>query len=192
MAIAALKAVGWKTAGIKPEAPRFVLIAAPHTTNWDLPYMVAAAWAVGTRLRWLGKHTLFAPPHGALFSWLGGIPVRRSERHDMVTRMAELLQSDDEFALVVPPEGTRSATEYWKSGFYHIAREANVPVVMGFLDYKHRVAGFGPSFIPTGNTRADMDQVRAFYADKAPKYPEKFLRPQLREESEEVETRQSA
>jgi 1-acyl-sn-glycerol-3-phosphate acyltransferase len=177
-----LRLTGWAPEGELPRAERFVLIAAPHTSNWDLAYLLALAEVYGLRVSWMGKHTLFRPPFGALFRTLGGIPIRRHERGDRVTAMAKEFAARDRFALVVPSEATRSWAPYWKSGFYHIARQAEVPIVLGFLDYRRRRGGFGPSLLPTGNVAKDMDVIRAFYADKVGKHPEQFGPVRLREE----------
>jgi 1-acyl-sn-glycerol-3-phosphate acyltransferase len=158
------------------------LIAAPHTSNWDLPYLLAFATIFGVRVNWMGKHTLFRGPVGWLMRKLGGIPVRRHRSNDLVQQMASVIQAEDRIALVVPAEGTRSYTPHWKSGFYHIARAANVPIVLSYLDYARRRGGFGPELIPSGDIREDMEEIRAFYADKKGRYPDKFGEIRLKEE----------
>jgi 1-acyl-sn-glycerol-3-phosphate acyltransferase len=180
-----LRLTGWVPDGDRPSAPRFVLIAAPHTSNWDLAYLLALAETYDLRISWMGKHQIFRWPVGGLFRALGGIPIRRHERADRVGAMAREFAERDTFALVVPAEATRSWAPHWKSGFYHIARRANVPIVMGFLDYARRRGGFGPVFFPTGDVGKDMDVIRAFYADKTGKYPDQFGPVRLREEEEE-------
>jgi 1-acyl-sn-glycerol-3-phosphate acyltransferase len=182
LARAWLRMTGWEAEGEPPTAKRFVLIAAPHTSNWDLIYLLAFAELYGVRISWMGKHQLFRPPLGILFRALGGIPIRRHERGDRVALMAEEFARRERFALVIPTEATRGWAPFWKSGFYHIARRAEVPIVMSFLDYERRRGGFGPELLPSGDVKRDMDQVRAFYADKVGKYPEKFGPVQLREE----------
>lgn len=177
-----LKLTGWEPEGDRPTPPKFVLIAAPHTSNWDFPYLIALSAVYGVRLRWVGKHTLFRFPFGWLMRALGGISVDRRRSGNMVSRMAEIVREADEIALAVPAEGTRSRVEHWKSGFYHVAREAGVPIVLGFLDFKRRRGGFGPAIVPTGDLRADMDRIRAFYADKIGKNPERFGPVRLKEE----------
>jgi 1-acyl-sn-glycerol-3-phosphate acyltransferase len=159
-----------------------VLIAAPHTSNWDLAYLLALAETFDVRISWLGKHTLFRPPLGALMRSVGGIPVVRHQRGQLVAYATKLFAERAELALAVPAEGTRSRAEYWKSGFYHIARSAGVPIVCGYLDYARRRGGFGLSFEPTDDVRADMDRVRAFYADKVGRYPACFGPVRLKEE----------
>lgn len=182
LARAWLRLTGWKPEGARPTAQRFVLIAAPHTSNWDLVYLLALAEVYGLHVSWMGKHTLFRPPFGALFRALGGIAIKRDERGDRVAAMAKEFASRERFALVVPSEATRGWAPYWKSGFYHIARRAEVPIVMGFLDYRRRCGGFGPALVASGDVKRDMDAIRAFYADKVGKYPELFGPVRLREE----------
>jgi len=167
-----LRITGWRAEGGRPAARRYVLIAAPHTSNWDLPFMLALAQIYGVRINWMGKHSLFRGPMGWIMRALGGIPVRRDRASDLVTQMAEVIHESDSIALTVPAEGTRSYTSHWKSGFYHIARTANVPIVLGYLDYQTKRGGFGPEIIPTGDLREDMDEIRAFYADKEGRFPD--------------------
>jgi 1-acyl-sn-glycerol-3-phosphate acyltransferase len=176
--------MGWKPEGEPPADPKYVLIAAPHTTNWDFPLTIALAAVFGVKIRWMGKHTLFRFPFGGIMRRLGGIPIRRHERGDIVQQMAADFANYQELALTVPAEGTRSRVEYWKSGFYHIANQAQVPIVLGYLDYERKRGGFGKAVMPTGNIQADMDVIRAFYADKIGKFPEKFGPVRLKEEGE--------
>ncbi|MEZ4290735.1 MAG: lysophospholipid acyltransferase family protein [Myxococcota bacterium] len=177
-----LRMTGWTTSGARPAPRRYVLIAAPHTSNWDFPYLLAFAAVYDIPIAWMGKHTLFRFPLGPIMRALGGVPVRRHAREQLVEAMARTLGEHDELALVVPVEGTRARTEHWKSGFYHIARRAGVPIVMSFLDYAQRRGGFGPAFEPSGDVVRDMDHVRAFYADKQGLFPERFGPIRLREE----------
>jgi 1-acyl-sn-glycerol-3-phosphate acyltransferase len=181
-----LKAAGWRCEGTAPSVSRYVLVAAPHTSNWDFPLMMAMAFVLGMRISWMGKHTLFAPPLGFLMRWLGGIPIERHKRTNVVDQMAEKLREPAPLALVVPAEGTRRRTEHWKSGFYHIARRAGVPVVLAYLDYGRKVGGIGPTIELSGDPKRDMDLVRTFYADKQGRFPEKFGPVRLREEEEPV------
>ena len=182
LARAFLRLTRWGPEGERPSAPRFVLIAAPHTSNWDLAYLLALAEVYDLRISWMGKHTIFRWPFGGLFRALGGIPIRRHERTDRVGAMAREFAERDTFALVVPAEATRGWAPHWKSGFYHIARRANVPIVMGFLDYARRRGGFGPQLFPSGDITEDMAVIRGFYAGKVGKYPENFGPVKLREE----------
>jgi 1-acyl-sn-glycerol-3-phosphate acyltransferase len=182
LANAWLRATGWEPEGARPTAKRFVLIAAPHTSNWDLAYLLALSETFDVRVSWLGKHTLFTPPLGWVMRAVGGIPVIRHKRMNLVAQVAELFAEREELALTVPAEGTRGYAEYWKSGFYRIAQAANVPIVFGYLDYPRRRGGFGGELWPSGDLRADMDVIRAFYADKVGKFPKQFGPIRLREE----------
>jgi 1-acyl-sn-glycerol-3-phosphate acyltransferase len=178
-----LRLSGWALKGERPAARSYVLIAAPHTTNWDLLYFLAHAWAFGVTVSWMGKHTLFRGPLGPVMRWLGGVPVYRERAGGLVAQMARAFDRQPDLVLTVPPEGTRGYVPYWKSGFYQIARAANVPIVMGYLDYARRRGGLGPALIPTDDLRQDMDEIRAFYADKRGRYPERFGEVRLKEES---------
>jgi 1-acyl-sn-glycerol-3-phosphate acyltransferase len=178
-----LRLAGWRVQGhIPPWVHQAVVIAAPHTTNWDLPYMLAVSWVLGIRPRWLGKRELFGAPFGWLMRWLGGIPVDRSKRGNLVEEAAKTFRETDGLFLVVPPSGTRSRAPHWKSGFYHIARTARVPVVCSFLDYDRKVGGIGPVFVPSGDMGADMDRLRVFYREIRGKYPEHETPVRLSEE----------
>jgi 1-acyl-sn-glycerol-3-phosphate acyltransferase len=159
-----------------------VLIAAPHTTNWDFPYLLIFAAYFELEIRWMGKHSLFRPPMGWVMRAFGGIPVVRSRRENVVDAMARSFKEHDRLILVVPAEGTRSRGDYWKSGFYHIARLADVPIVMSYLDYTKKRGGFAPAFRLSGDMGTDMDRVRDFYGDKEGKYPANFSAIRLREE----------
>jgi len=177
-----LRLCGWRVEGRLPDATKSVVIAAPHTSSWDLPHMLAVAWVLGVRPAWLGKQELFAGPLGAFFRGLGGVPVDRSRRGNLVQQVAERFAEADRLFLVVPPSGTRSRAPYWKSGFYHIARAARVPIVCAFLDYRRKVGGIGPVLEATGDVAADMDLVRAFYDGVAGRYPERTTPVRLAEE----------
>ena len=179
-----LRAFGWREEGTRPEAPAFVLIAAPHTSNWDLPFTLALSYVFDVPIRWAGKHSLFRPPWGPFMKALGGIPIRRHARENRVKQLASLFDERENLVLTVPAEGTRSRVEHWRSGFYYIAREADVPIVCGYLDYARRRGGFGLEIRPTGDVHADMDEIRAFYADKKGKFPELFGPVRLREETD--------
>jgi len=177
-----LRANGWKAEGVIPAASKYVLIAAPHTTNWDLFYFLSLAQEMGVRVSWMGKQSLFRGPMGALMRSLGGIPVRRDRRSNLVDQMAEAFDSQESLVLTIPPEGTRSYTAHWKSGFYRIALAARVPIVLGFLDSDRKRGGLGPELIPTGDVREDMNEIRAFYANVRGKYPADFGEVRLKEE----------
>ncbi len=175
--------LGWKPEGRRPAARKYVLIAAPHTSNWDLPIMLALAWVFEVEITWIGKHALFAWPYGWLMRFLGGIPIRRDRNENRVQQMARAFEEAESLAIGVSAEGTRSYVPYWKSGFYHIALSAKVPIVMGYVDYARKRGGFGPELVPTGEVTQDMDKIRSFYSDKAGRYPDCFGDVRLKEES---------
>lgn len=183
---AILRLSGWAFEGPVPAARRYVLIAAPHTSNWDFVYMMAMAWTLGIRLSWMGKASLFVFPIGVLFRALGGLPIRRGLRTNVVEQSAARFSQGSDLVLAVPAEGTRERGTAWRSGFYHIARLAEVPIVLGYLDYARKRGGLGPEVRPSGDVRADMDRVRAFYADKTGRHPSKFTTPRLAEEAREA------
>lgn len=161
---------GWRTRGKLPDVPKYVMIAAPHTSNWDLPVMLMMAFAMRADVFWMGKHSLFRGVFGPVFRWLGGVPVDRRQANNLVDQTIEVLRARDKFALVIAPEGTRKRTTHWKTGFYHIARGAGVPIALGFLDYRRKVGGVGPVLIPSGDLERDMSVIRDFYADITGKF----------------------
>jgi 1-acyl-sn-glycerol-3-phosphate acyltransferase len=164
--VAFLRITGWKVEGaLPPEAAKSVFIAAPHTSNWDLPYTLMVAFALRLNPYWMGKHTIFKAPFGPVMRWLGGIAVNREQANNLVAASARAIaEADGPLQLIVPPEGTRSKTRYWKTGFYYIAQTAQVPIVMAYMDYANKRSGLGPLFQPTGDVDADMAAIKAFYA----------------------------
>ena len=164
--LAFLKMTGWTIEGsLPPQATRSVFIAAPHTSNWDLPYTLMVAFALRLNPYWMGKQSIFRAPFGGLMRWLGGIPVNRAQSSNLVAASAQAIaEADGPLQLIVPPEGTRSKTRYWKTGFYYIAQTARVPIVMAYMDYATKRSGLGPLFQPTGDIEADMAAIKAFYA----------------------------
>ncbi|MFO0948125.1 MAG: lysophospholipid acyltransferase family protein [Planctomycetota bacterium] len=165
---------GWEPEGELPPERSFVLVSAPHTSNWDFVYLLALASVYGIRLRWIGKHTLFMWPFGGLMRFLGGVSIDRRSRQNMVEQVCEAFRTRPDLIIAVPPEATRSRAEHWKTGFYYMALGAKVPIVLGFLDYKRRRGGFGPSFHPSGDIDADMKKIRDFYQNITGKHPEHF------------------
>jgi 1-acyl-sn-glycerol-3-phosphate acyltransferase len=173
--------------GTLPALAKAVVVAAPHTSNWDLPLMLAVAWTLGVEPSWLGKQELFGKPFGWLMRALGGIPVDRTARGNMVEQVARRFASADQLFLVVPPSGTRSRAAHWKSGFYHIARVAQVPIVCAFLDYRRKVGGIGPTIEVRGHAAVDMPAIRDFYATVTARYPALVTPARLLEEDEPAE-----
>ncbi|CAD5374292.1 Glycerol acyltransferase [Rubrivivax sp. A210] len=167
---------GWRIEGELPAAAaRSVLIAAPHTSNWDLPYTLMSAFCLNLNIYWMGKASIFGWPWGALMRWLGGIAVDRSKSNNLVAASAAVLAgASGALQLVVPPEGTRGRTRHWKTGFYYIALEAKVPVVMAYLDYERKIAGLGPMLVPSGDIEADMAIIKRFYAPFKGRRPDLF------------------
>ena len=168
--------------GERPDGRRYVLIAAPHTSNWDMPAMLAMAFVHDVRVRWMGKHTLFEGVFGGTLKWLGGMPIVRHRAGGIVDQMVTRFAEETELELLVPAEGTRSYVEYWKSGFYHIANKANVPVCLSYLDFGTKRTGFGPLIHLTGDVRADMDRIREFYGGMRGLHEGNVGRIRLREE----------
>lgn len=173
LAIIVLRIFGWRRAGRVLDAPKFVTIAAPHTSNWDFPVGLAIILAFKVKIYWLGKEPIFRWPFGTFFKWLGGIPVSRSRSGDVVAQTVQAFKEQERMIMVVAPEGTRKRANHWKTGFYYMAMGANVPIVMGFIDYVRKEAGFGPMLMPTGNIEADMEKIRAFYENITAKMPDK-------------------
>ncbi|HEY52607.1 MAG TPA: glycerol acyltransferase [Caldilineae bacterium] len=167
-----LDLIGWQVVGPAPATPKYILIAAPHTSNWDFSLMFLAGKVLGIRISWMGKEELFRGPLGPLTRALGGVPVNRSVRQNMVAQMVQVFNERDALILAVPPAGTRRKTPYWKTGFYWIALGAQVPIAFGFIDYKRKQVGVGPTLMPTGDIEADIAVIRDFYADITAKFPE--------------------
>ncbi|MFF2494762.1 1-acyl-sn-glycerol-3-phosphate acyltransferase [Agromyces sp. NPDC058064] len=172
----------WTLAGEPAPKRPSVLVGAPHTSNWDFVLMLAIAWRLGIDVRWLGKKSLFTGWRGPIMRGLGGIPVDRADPSRVVGEVVERIRAGEVFGLVVTPDGTRGAHEYWKSGFYRIARETGMPVTLGYVDRTTMTTGLGPTIELTGDVAADMYVIRAFYADKAGVRPEQRVEPRLREE----------
>lgn len=163
---------GWTEERMIPVEQKFVVIAAPHTSNWDFLYFLGLAQKLGIPLSFMGKKSLFRWPFGRLMQELGGIPVDRSKSTNMVDQMIAEFKARDIFMLTIAPEGTRGKVREWKTGFYHIAVGAGVPLVCGLMDYKRKHGGLGPAIWPTGDYAADMAKVAEYYRSCTPKYPD--------------------
>ncbi|MBL36844.1 MAG: glycerol acyltransferase [Xanthomonadales bacterium] len=174
-----LRMFGWTLEHEDPGTHRYVLIVGPHTSNWDFPIGLLAAWALDLRAHWMGKNTLFEGFLGPLFRAWRGIPVNRGQPGKTIEKMAARFAVADHFVLGLAPEGTRRATDHWKSGFWHIARAAQVPVVMAYIDYGRKQVGVGSAFMPGDDLENDFRQLQDFYADKRGRYPqqESAIRP---------------
>lgn len=167
-----LRLAGWTVVGSKPDVPKMVIAGYPHTSNWDLLLYLLAAWALGIPLEWMGKEALFRGPGGALLRRLGGIPIRRDRRENTVAQMKRRFAERDVLCLVITPEGTRGHVLHLKSGFYHIALDAGVPIAVGFVDYARKEVGIAGVLEPTGDVRADLDRLRELWRGCVGLYPE--------------------
>jgi 1-acyl-sn-glycerol-3-phosphate acyltransferase len=174
--VAFLKVTGWKLQGNLPaNGSKSVLIAAPHTSNWDLPLTLMVAFSLKLHVYWMGKESLFRPPFRGVMMWLGGVPVDRTKSTNLVAASVEAIRAaDGPMQLIVPPEGTRSKNRYWKTGFYYIAVGAQVPIIMAYMDYDKKISGLGPVFLPTGDVEADIAAIKAFYAPFKGKNADQF------------------
>lgn len=155
---------GWQLSGEIPALKKAVIIGAPHTSNWDFPLAMGLAFCFRVKIFWMGKHTLFRWPFGGFMRWLGGIPVNRSSSQNLVAQAVTAMNERNELILAIPPEGTRKQVRQWKTGFYFIAHESGVPIVLAFVDLKNKRAGFGPTLTPSGNLETDLETIKAFYA----------------------------
>jgi 1-acyl-sn-glycerol-3-phosphate acyltransferase len=164
---------GWRVVLVPPPVPKAVVIFYPHTSNWDFVIGILARAAVAIPVGFVGKDTLFRPPFGWLFRWLGGIPVNRRERTGFVGQMAELFARRDSLYLAIAPEGTRAKADHWKSGFYRVALATGVPLGLAFIDYPRREVGIESWLDLSGREHEDLARIRALYAEKRGKRPEK-------------------
>jgi len=174
-----LRLVGWRTHVVPPPASSYVLIGAPHTSNWDFVLALLLMAAEKLPIRIMGKDSLFRGPTGVMMRSLGAIPVDRSQKANLVDQVAEIFNQYDDLIIGLAPEGTRARSTRWRTGFYYIALKANVPIVMAYLDYGNKVCGLGPSFYPTGDIQADFEIIRDFYSGIVGKYPQKQGRIEL-------------
>lgn len=165
---------GWRVIGQLPEEPRFVLIVAPHTSNWDFWIGVLAKIAIGLDASWLGKHTIFFFPVAGLLRWFGGEPVDRSTNQGIVETAIERFRTRNRWVLAMAPEGTRKRVERWKTGFYRVAIGAGVPILTVAFDYSRRVVDLGTLYRPTGDEEADMRAIRGRYSSTMARVPGLF------------------
>lgn len=175
----ALFLMRWRPVGEAPEAKKCVIIAAPHTSNWDFVYALLVCYAMGLNVYWMGKKEMFPWPFRGLLMRLGGVPVDRANAYNVAKEAIVAMRRAEELRLIIPPEATRKKVDDWKRGFYLIARGARVPIVCGYLDYKTRTGGFGPVVVPSGDQNADMKVFRDFYATITARYPENVGLPKI-------------
>ncbi len=166
--------MGWKFAGEIPNVPKFIMIVAPHTSNWDFFVGIAARAAIQLKISWMGKDSLFKPPVGRIMKALGGIPVIRDKKLGVVDQVAQAFKDADKMALAITPEGTRSKRDKWKTGFYFMAKEADVPLFPVSFDYKTKTITFGDLLIPNDNFNSDMESLNTFFSLAEGKNPENF------------------
>lgn len=171
LAAAGLRLTGWRLEVDLPDDPRYVLVVAPHTSNWDFVVGFAAKMAVGLQLKVMAKHTLFRGLFGRWLRWMGCLPVNRQAPSGFIGQMVDAFAARPYMVLAITPEGTRAYTDYWKSGFYHIARAADVPIVLAALDYGAKVVSAGERIEPSGDVEADMARIRAYFGGKHGKHP---------------------
>ncbi len=161
-----MRRAGWDFEGAMPDLPKFVIIVAHHTSNWDFPIGLAVKWALGLDVRWLGKDTLFLPPLGWFMRANGGVPVKRSSRENLVEQTAKAFAAREQFVLVLAPEGTRKRVPEWKSGFWHVAKRADVPICCVALDWSRRIVRMGPTVTADeADPAAGIARIRGYYAD---------------------------
>lgn len=170
-----LRLTGWTVRGDWPDLAKAVLVAAPHTSNWDGINMLATAGFYRVRLRWMGKASLTRGPFGGLIRWLGCVPIDRSGANDVVRTMADAFGHEADMILAIPPEGTRGAVREWKTGFYQIAKAAGVPMILSVLDYGTKTVSLAAVIRPSGDYAADLPVIRSYYAKAVGLRPEKFV-----------------
>lgn len=172
IALILMKILGWKIYGQTPAISKYVLVWAPHTTNWDVFYGILLAYTLKVDVQYMAKEELCKGPFGPVMKWLAAIPIDRSKANNTVEATIQLFKENDKLIIAIPPEGTRSKAKAWKTGFYYIAHGAGVPIILAFADYKRKIGGIGPSIIPSGDIEADMEIIREFYANISGKYTE--------------------
>jgi 1-acyl-sn-glycerol-3-phosphate acyltransferase len=165
VAQAILARLGWRIEGEIINVPKMVLIGAPHTSNWDLFLTIAAMFALGVRFSWVAKHTIFRWPFGVLLRWLGGIGLKRESSKNFVEKMAAEIRARPSILLAIMPEGTRSKVKEWRSGFYHIAHQAQVPICPVIFDYGRKILRLGPALYPSGDYAAELAYIKSLFAD---------------------------
>ncbi|OUV02643.1 MAG: hypothetical protein CBC42_07705 [Betaproteobacteria bacterium TMED82] len=174
----------WRIKTVAPDLDKYILVAAPHTTNWDFPLMILTAKILNIKFYWMGKKSLFNWPFKRFMEMMGGIPIDRSKSNQTVSHFSTLIKNASKFVLLIPPEGTRSKTDHWKSGFIHIAKAADVKIVFSYMDYKVKEIGFSSPISSAEHTEKIMTYAKAFYKDVKPLYPERFGPIRLKEDND--------
>lgn len=176
-----LRLARWRTEGTLPA--RGIVVGAPHTSNWDWVLSLLLAWSQGRQPRIMVKKEFFAGPFAPIMRASGSVSIDRTNPAEDIRNLVATIEASDDFLLAIAAEGTRSRTEYWKSGFFRLSQQTGLPITLGFMDGPTKTVGSGPTFMPTGDVRADMDRIRSFYADKHGLHPDKRTEPRLRSES---------
>ena len=176
-----LRLVRWRTEGALPL--RGIVVGAPHTSNWDWVLSLLLAWSQGRQPRIMVKKEFFSGPFAPIMRATGAVSIDRANPGADIKALVALIESSEEFLLTIAAEGTRSKSKHWKSGFYRLSQQTGLPITLAFIDGPSRTVGAGPTFMPTGDLGADMDMVRAFYADKRGLYPHNRTEPRLRNEA---------
>ena len=158
-----MRVAGWRVDGSLPALPKFVLIGAPHTSNWDFVLFLGVIFTLRANVKFMGKAELFRPPFGWFFYFCGGVPVDRKKSSGLVEQMVEACNKSSQFILTIAPEGTRHHVTEWKRGFYHIAKGAGIPIVMAVVDGKKKTVRVGQVYHPTGDIEADMKAITGFF-----------------------------
>jgi 1-acyl-sn-glycerol-3-phosphate acyltransferase len=167
---------GWRVEGTLPDLPKYIIIGAPHTSNWDFILFLGVIFRLRANVRFMGKAELFKKPIGWFFRWSGGIPVDRSKSSGLVEQMVDACNQSEKFILTIAPEGTRHGVKEWKRGFYHIAKSTGIPIVMAKVDGRHKTMRVGEIFYPTGDMEADMKAIKdAFKGLAGINPPKKYI-----------------
>jgi 1-acyl-sn-glycerol-3-phosphate acyltransferase len=170
-----MRVMGWRIEGAFPDVPKVVLVGAPHTANQDFFMAILTALSLGADMKFVMKHTAFKGPTGPLLRWLGGIGLDRDKTRNFVQQIVAEYDARDQMVMAIMPEGTRSVTKGWKSGFYYIAHGAGAPLILIIFDYANKVMRIGPTIVPTGDYEADLERIQSHYIGVMGKYPERTL-----------------
>ncbi len=170
-----LKLFGWRVIATIPDLPKCVICVAPHTSNWDFLLGKLTYFSLGREAGFMMKKEWFFFPLGPIFRWMGGVAVTRDRRTDLVPQIVEVFNSRERFAIAITPEATRKANPDWKKGFYYIAQQAGVPIVLAYIDYKEKEIGLQKIFTPTGDVDKDMVEIKKYYRHFHAKKPENFV-----------------
>jgi len=170
-ALGMMSIFGWRIVGTPPNIPKAILIGAPHTSNWDFLLSIGTSFSFGLSMSWMAKHTFVNGRGKRLWHWLGGIPVDRRAKHGAVGEMVDVFNRHDQLLVAITPEGSRTGAKGWKSGFYHIARGANVPIIPIVFDYEHKEVRILEPYMPTDNKEQDIATLQTLYKDVKGKFP---------------------